>query len=121
MAATEKDGRSGGCAWFLAGPVLAAAGTALATALASRRWDACPFGMDAPTRASMAMSMPFAWVGITVLLVLLQALLALVLPEGIEPEVKWVVLVVAAVVLFLLLGVALGSPDAEPGGPCYQE
>ncbi|MFJ6381666.1 hypothetical protein ACIQI7_16935 [Kitasatospora sp. NPDC092039] len=121
MAASAEDNRSYGCLWCLAGPVLAAVGTLLATALASRRWDACPFGMDAPTRASMALTMPIAWVGMTVLLGLLQTVLAVVLPEGVEPEVKWVVLVVAAVVLFILLGVALGSPDAEPGGPCYQE
>ncbi|MET8540598.1 hypothetical protein ABZW03_08070 [Kitasatospora sp. NPDC004799] len=121
MAAAEKSGGTGGCAWFLAGPVLAAVATLGGGAVATRRWDACPFGMDGPTHASMVLSLPIGWVVMTVLLALLQSVLAVVLPEDIEPEVKWVVLVVAAVVLFLLFGFSLDSPDTGPGGPCSHE
>ncbi|GAA2991409.1 hypothetical protein GCM10010519_26270 [Streptomyces lactacystinicus] len=120
MTASVERNRSHGCGWYAAGPLLAAAVTVLGALLVARRWADCPRGMDVPTRASMALSLPVGWIGMTVLLVLLQAVLVAVLPEGIEPEVKWVVLVVAAVLLFLLYVFGMGSPDTGPGGSCYR-
>ncbi|MEU1282661.1 hypothetical protein [Kitasatospora sp. NPDC005856] len=120
MASTE-DARRGGCVWLLAGPALAAVITWSVAAVVGQRWADCPRGMDTPHRATIGPIMWMAWVGMTALLWVLQGALAVVLPKGVEPEVKWVVLIVAAVVLFILFGVAMGSPDASPGGPCYRD
>lgn len=120
MAASKDDGRAGGCGWLLAGPALATVITWSVAAVAGQRWAECPRGMDTSTRATFGPITWAAWIGLTVLLVVFQAVLSAVLPKGVEPEVKWVVLIVAAVVLLILFGVAMGSPDAEPGGPCYR-
>ncbi|KOG54652.1 hypothetical protein ADK75_13535 [Streptomyces virginiae] len=62
--------------------------------------------------------MPFAWFGMTMLLVVLQAGLVALLPEETDAEVKWVVLVVAAGVLALLY-ISGAGPDTVPDGSCY--
>ncbi|MFJ7905964.1 hypothetical protein [Kitasatospora sp. NPDC096204] len=117
---SSGSGSRYGCLWFLAGPVLAVAGTAAGAALIRWRWSDCPRGMDRATQASMVLSLPIALIGMTVALALLQGVLAAVLPEETEPEVKWVALLVVAVVLFLLYVFGMGSPDTGPGGTCYR-
>lgn len=64
----SREGKEPGLGWFVTGPLLAVAGTVLGTALASQRWADCAHGMDAPTRTGFVMIMPFAWIGMTLLL-----------------------------------------------------
>lgn len=116
----SREGKEPGLGWFVTGPLLAVVGTVLGTALASQRWADCAHGMDAPTRAGFVIVMPFAWIGMTLLLGLFQTLLAAVLPDETEPEVKWVALFVAACLLTLLYSSGMGSPDMTPDGSCVR-
>ncbi|MFJ4863508.1 MULTISPECIES: hypothetical protein [unclassified Streptomyces] len=117
MTASGKS-RQPGLGWYVTGPLLAVVITVLGGALATQRWADCPHGMDAPTHAGLVTVMPFAWFGMTMLLVVLQAGLVALLPEETDAEVKWVALFVAAGVLALLYISGTG-PDTAPDGSCY--
>ncbi|MFD4659050.1 hypothetical protein ACFWP2_25855 [Kitasatospora sp. NPDC058444] len=120
MAASTDDGRTGGCGWLLAGPVLALVITLSEAVLVSQRWADCPVGRESPTHAATWVLLSTAWLGMTVLLIVFQAALTAVLPKKLAPEVKWAVLIVATVALFILFDLVMGSPDADPGGLCYR-
>lgn len=115
----QVNGRSPGCLWYLTGQALALGATLLGTAMVSSRWSDCRFGMGVATRATISLGASFAWVGMGVVLFLVQLGLAAALPKRTEPEVKWVVLVVVTLVLFALYVGSMGSPDTSPGGECY--